>query len=331
MNIPSSCKGIVLSGPEQFKTDTISLPSLKAGQVLVKMAFAPVNPSDLAFLTGNYGLKKAFPVVPGLEGSGLVVASGGGFLANMILNKRVACSAPPTGNGTWAEYMVTDAKSCIALNKNVSLEQAAMFFVNPLTALSFSKQARAAKADLVVLTAADSALAQMILHFMQQAGIPVLGITRKSERVTKLEKNGFTKAISSSESDYLAQVKAFSKSYRKVMFFDALGGGQTPYAILNALPDKSQMVIYGRLDFNEPQFAPQEILFKENVVKGYWLSKEMARKNLFSILMDVRKVQNMLSASFETQIQKTVPLEDLSKGLEMYTSHMSAGKVLLAF
>ncbi len=331
MNIPSSAKAIVLSGPETFKVDSIHLPKLQKGKVLVKMAFAPVNPSDLAFLTGNYGLKKAFPVVPGLEGSGVVVASGGGFLANMILNKRVACSAPPTGNGTWAEYMLTDAKNCIKLDKNVSLEQGAMFFVNPLTALSFSKQAKEANADLVVLTAADSALSQMILYFMKKIGVPVLGITRKTERIAYLENKGFEKAISSSENDYLDQIKNFGKKYKKVMFFDAIGGGTIPYAVLNTLPDKTQMIIYGRLEFTDPQFAPQEILFKENVVKGYWLSKEMARKSILSILSDVRKVQGMLKSGFETQINQTISIDDLQKGLELYTSHMSAGKVLLAF
>jgi NADPH:quinone reductase len=72
-------QAIVLHGPENFKLENLALPKLRKGEVLVKMAFAPINPSDLAFLTGNYGLKKPFPVVPGLEGSGTVVASGGGF------------------------------------------------------------------------------------------------------------------------------------------------------------------------------------------------------------------------------------------------------------
>jgi NADPH:quinone reductase len=331
MNIPQTCNAVVLNGPSDFSNGQITLPSLKKGEVLVKMAFTPVNPSDLAFLTGNYGLKKAFPVVPGLEGSGTVIASGGGFLANNVLNKRVACSAPAAGNGTWAEYMITDGNKCIALKPEVSLEQGSMFFVNPLTALSFSKQAKKTNADLVVLTAADSALAKMILFFMKNAGIPVLGIVRKPERTAPLETEGFKKVISSSDSDFQNNVKAFTKGYRNVMFFDALGGGSLSYSLLNALPDKAQMVIYGRLDLTEPGFSPQDILFKENIIRGYWLSKEAGRKSLIEILLDVRKVQKMLTSGFETKIQDTVGIADIAEGLDKYVKNMSAGKVLLKF
>jgi NADPH:quinone reductase len=331
MNIPQTCNAVVLTGPNDFKTAQITIPNLQKGQVLVKMAFAPVNPSDLSFLTGNYGLKKAFPVVPGLEGSGTVIASGGGFLANNVLNKRVACSAPTSGNGTWAEYMVTDANKCIALKPEVSLEQGAMFFVNPLTALSFSNQAKKANADLVVLTAADSALARMVLYFMNSAGIPVLGIVRKAERIKPIENEGFKKAISSSDPAFLSQIRDYTKGFKNVLFFDALGGGNTPYGVLNALPDKTQMVIYGRLELNQPSFAPQEILFKENTVRGYWLSKEAGRKSLIQILLDVRKVQKMLISGFETRIQNTISMDKIHDGLNQYSTNMSDGKVLLKF
>ena len=36
------------------------------------MIAAPINPSDLAFMKGHYGIKKALPVVPGMEGVGLI-------------------------------------------------------------------------------------------------------------------------------------------------------------------------------------------------------------------------------------------------------------------
>jgi NADPH:quinone reductase-like Zn-dependent oxidoreductase len=35
------------------------------GQVLVRIAAAPCNPSDLVFMQGFYGVKKALPAVPG--------------------------------------------------------------------------------------------------------------------------------------------------------------------------------------------------------------------------------------------------------------------------
>ena len=83
------------------------VPRPGRGQVLVKIEAAPCNPSDLVFLQGKYGILKKLPSVPGWEGSGTVVASGGGFIARYLKNKRVACSVQGDCNGTWAEYLLT--------------------------------------------------------------------------------------------------------------------------------------------------------------------------------------------------------------------------------
>ncbi|MDQ3805658.1 MAG: alcohol dehydrogenase catalytic domain-containing protein, partial [Acidobacteriota bacterium] len=110
------------------------VPRPGRGEVLVRMAAAPVNPSDLMFVRGMYGQRKRLPVVPGFEGSGVVVAAGGGLMARYLKGRRVACAAPFDGDGTWAEYMSAPAAQCIPLRKGVELEHAASMIVNPFTA-----------------------------------------------------------------------------------------------------------------------------------------------------------------------------------------------------
>jgi NADPH:quinone reductase len=329
MNIPKTMKAISLTGPNTWQNIELPVPIPAKGQVLIKMAFSPINPSDLAFLTGNYGLKKAFPVVPGLEGSGEVIKSGGGFLANNLVGKRVACTAPATGNGTWAEYMVTDFTKCVKLNSEVNLQQGAMLFVNPLTALSFIKKAKKQKNDLIVFTAAGSALAQMVVNQAQIAGLPVLGIVRKTNMVSSLTKTGFKKVLSTDSDSFLEDLQKFTLNYKNVIFFDAIGGGALPYEILKTLPENSQMIIYGRLELAEADFQPQEILFRQSKIEGYWLSKEALKKSILEILLDVRKIQKMIKNGFETNINQVIKLSEINAGLKTYTENMSAGKVLI--
>jgi len=323
-------KALLLTGPNTWEITEIPTPTPAKGQVLVKMAFAPVNPSDLSFLTGNYGLKKPFPVVPGLEGSGTVVASGGGFLANRLLNKRVACTAG-SGNGTWAEYMLTDAGKCIDIPDSIDQQQASMLFVNPLTAISFIKQAKNFGANAIVISAAGSALAKMVLYHTQKAGIPVIGVIRNISGKTKLKSAGFEEIFSLSEDNVFEELKEFSKKYKKIIYFDAVSGGDIPYKILNALPDNSKMVIYGRLDLNPTEMQPQNLLFKQNIIEGYWLSKELKDKSILNVLLDISKIKKMLKSGFETQIQGVFDLENAQKAIDAYTQNMSAGKVLLKF
>ena len=54
----------------------IETPVLESGQVLVEMAMAPVNPSDLHFLKGEYGQPRIQGKPAGFEGVGTVVAAG---------------------------------------------------------------------------------------------------------------------------------------------------------------------------------------------------------------------------------------------------------------
>jgi NADPH:quinone reductase len=327
--LPTEMKAILLEGPNDWKLETIPIPQPKKGQVLIKMAYSPINPSDMAFLIGNYGLKKAFPVVPGLEGSGAVVASGGGFLANRLMNQNVACTAPNSGNGTWAEYMLTDASKCIKLKSQINLAQGAMLFVNPLTALAFSKMAKKHQADLIVFSAANGALGRMVLYFAKKIGVPVLGLVRKPEHIHDLTQKGFSHGLCTTSTDFIETLKAHTKSFKKVIFFDAIGGGSLPYTILNALPDQTRMVIYGRLDAQPADFSPQNILFKQNILQGYWLSKEAQKKSLFQILLDVNVVQRMLTDGFETEIAQILSLENLKQGLDLYKASMSSGKIVL--
>jgi NADPH2:quinone reductase len=107
--------------------------------VLVRIAASPINPSDLMTVQGLYGVGWTFPLIPGLEGSGRVVAEGGGLLARFLKGRPVACVADK--QGLWAEYAVTKAARCLALPGDMPLGPAAMSFVNPLTASRLSDRA----------------------------------------------------------------------------------------------------------------------------------------------------------------------------------------------
>jgi NADPH:quinone reductase-like Zn-dependent oxidoreductase len=129
-------KAIILNeygDPPTIECNDIQLPKPAQDEVLVKIAIAPINPSDLIFIGGKNPSARPLPSAPGFEGSGTVVESGGGDLADQLLNQNVACRAMPDRGGTWAEYVVTKADRCIPLLPHVSLEQGAMLLVNPMT------------------------------------------------------------------------------------------------------------------------------------------------------------------------------------------------------
>jgi len=76
---------------------------------------AVINPSDTYMMAGKYNGTYQYPLTPGSEGCGTVVAYGGGWTAWWLMGKRVAfvrClekAGKFKVGGTYAEYAITNA------------------------------------------------------------------------------------------------------------------------------------------------------------------------------------------------------------------------------
>ncbi len=335
-NIPKKMTAVILK--ESGSTPIISeidVPKPGPGEVLVKMHASPINPSDLAFLAGKYGIKKPYPVVPGLEGSGVVVDAGKGILPRLWKGKKVACVAAPEYNGCWAEYMLTKAAMCVPLNKNVSLDQGAMMFVNPMTALAFfdvfdNIPNPLKKKRGIINTAAASALGRMIIKLGKAKGIPVISVVRRDAQVELLKSEGTEYILNSSEESFEGELKELSHNLNANVIFDAVGGDLVQ-KLLNAAPNGSTLFIYGRLSPDVCEILPGDLIFTGNKIEGFWLTDWLKKKSFIQNINNIRKIQSLIGNELGTKIYKTFPPEQIEEALETYKNNMSEGKVLIKF
>jgi NADPH:quinone reductase-like Zn-dependent oxidoreductase len=116
----------------------VPVPEPGRGEVRVRMLASPVNPSDLLEIRGQYSARPTLPATPGHEGVGIVEAAGGGMLPRLLVGKRVAVLNRKTGN--WCEQTIIPARQAIPLPKDLPIEQAAMFFINPATAYVMTRR-----------------------------------------------------------------------------------------------------------------------------------------------------------------------------------------------
>lgn len=296
------------------------------GQVLVRMAAAPVNPSDLMFIRGLYGFKKKLPVVPGFEGSGVVVA-GGGLLGRALVGRRVACAALTSGDGTWAEYMVTSANLCMPLRRQVNAEQGATMLVNPLTAWALMERARVDQHRAVVQTAAASALGRMILRLGQRFAIPVVNVVRRKEQADLLRQLGAGHVVDSSDPQFDKVLRDLCCDLSATLAFDAVAGEMSG-RLLRAMPRGGRVLVYGALSLQACQVDPASLIFEGKRLEGFWLSDWLRRKSLVGRIRIASRIQALLARDLKTEVQARVALEDAARGLEQYVGNMTAGKVL---
>lgn len=66
-----------------------------------------------------------------------------------------------------AEYCVTDVRSVIPLNDQITLEQGAALFVNPLTALGMVDRIKELRVKSVIITAAASQISRMLIKLCE--------------------------------------------------------------------------------------------------------------------------------------------------------------------
>ena len=328
---PATMRALVLHAYEVGSYASLTLEQLptphpRRGEVLVSMTASPINPSDLASLQGLYGVPKALPVVPGIEGCGVVVKAGSGYLARRLLGKRVACAAG-AGDGAWADYMVAPARQCSPLPDSVSDEQGAMRIVNPYTAWAHLTIARQAGARAIVQTAAASALGRMVIRLAQLRGVQVINIVRRDEQVEALRALGAKHILNSETADFDGQLRDLCHQLNVRLAFDAVAGAMTA-RLLSALPPEGRVVVYGGLAGELTTLNPGELIFNQRRVEGFYLARWIAHQNQLALLTMQRQLYKLGDLT-HAAIQVRAPLEDAQRALATYEANMSAGKVLL--
>jgi len=328
MTMPQTMKAVFQDAPNShLYVKEIPVPQPEQGQVLVKMHASPINPSDLSALQGTYAHKPIYPFIPGIEGSGTVISSGGGIIANMRKGKFVALNADK--QGTWAEYVVTSAMNCIPM-KGFDKDTASMLIVNPFSAVALLSLIEKHKTNHVISTAAASVLGKMIQHLCRERGIEVLNVVRRNEQVEELKKQGAELVLNSSDEDSEEQFARIIKAFKNPVVVDAVGGNLASN-IIKYLPEKSHFYSYARLSEEDFSVNPRDILQREITINGFYLSHYMKSLSLPKVLSVIKDAKKLMKTVAKPVIAETFSFEEAQKAVNQYKGNMSEGKVLLKF
>jgi len=315
-------------GEENLKVVEVPIPKPRSGQVLIKVDSSPINPSDIAFVKGVYGVRKPLPTIPGFEGSGKVVATGGGFMSWGLMGKNVAFVTNNKLDGAWAEYVVTDAMTCVKTGDN-DVEAASCSFVNPLTVLAFLDVIKTGGHKAVIHTAAASSLGKMLVRMMQDQGIPLINVVRRQEQVDMLKELGAEHVLNQTDEDFCKQLAALSKELDATICFDAVCGdllGQ----IFNNMPKNGIIYVYGQLSMKGGAgISGGDLISKNKKIHGFWLTVYLKNKGIWSKMGLISTVQKLLGSTLSTTIANRFDLGHVPEAFYYYKKHMSAGKVLI--
>src|SRR5262250_2988317 len=160
-------------GPEVLKLEEVPTPKPAAGQVLVRIRAAGVNPYDTYMRAGTYALKPPLPYTPGSDGAGVVEAVGES-VKRVKQGDRVYTARTLTG--AYAEYALALEEQVHPLPANIDFKQGAGIWVPYGTAyhaLYHSAEAHASETALV--HGASGGVGIAALQIARAMGLKVLG------------------------------------------------------------------------------------------------------------------------------------------------------------
>ncbi|MEP2783428.1 MAG: NAD(P)H-quinone oxidoreductase [Pseudoruegeria sp.] len=108
-------------GPDVLQMGERPVPSPKAGEILIRLAYAGVNRPDALQRAGMYAPPPTASDLPGLEGAGEIVALGAG-VSGVSVGDQVCALLP---GGGYAEYVACPAAHALPVPKGLDLKQAA--------------------------------------------------------------------------------------------------------------------------------------------------------------------------------------------------------------
>lgn len=331
----------------------IAEPEPGPGQVKVKMLYSPINPSDfINTIEGtyhqavgraiwNYGKAEseytidpagerrlpALPHVPGLEGVGIVVAAGAGAYPRFLLNKRVLVIGGARGN--WQQFNVVDTRQALPVSKGISDEQAAVSFVNPVTAYAMVREVlRCGKGDVLLQSAGNSELGKMIIRLGRKYGFQTISLIRDAAQEPHLRELGADHVIDISREDLKAAVQRITGGRGVPFALDPIAGSLGS-DMLQCLGLGGRMLVYGTLSAEPLQFPSRDLMTPIAAVEGFFLTNWIGQKSLLKKLSVTRKAAALVrSGELATEISKAFALEDFQEALAEVRKPGNRGKVL---
>jgi NADPH:quinone reductase-like Zn-dependent oxidoreductase len=338
---------ITRNGELRLSLVAVPIPEPANDEVVVEIQAAPINPSDLALLTGTADiatataqgegpdrvltarvphqllayvkgrLDQSLPV--GNEGAGRVVRTGGSPAARALMGRTVAV----LGGATYARYRSAKASTVMALPEGATAADGASAFVNPLTALGMVETMRAEGHTALVHTAAASNLGQMLNRICLADGVGLVNIVRRPDQAALLKDAGAAWVCDSSADGFREHLVEALRATGATLAFDAIGGGRLANDIIAAMEAvastgmeynrygsavRKQVYIYGALDL-----GPTELTRNYGFawgVDGWLLTYFLARASEETRARMRARVLAELKTTFASRYTRTISLAE---------------------
>lgn len=313
----------------------VEKPEIRKGAVLVKLHYAALNHRDLWIKKGQYR-GKSDGLVLGSDGAGVieVVADDVKDLKagdEVVINPSLDWGDNPVaqqaefrilGNpdpGTFAEYILIDARQVYPKPKHLSLKEASALPLAALTAYRalFTRGKVEAEHD-VLITGIGGGVAQFLLQFAHAIGSNIYVTSGKNEKIESAKANGAVEGFIYKEKDWVQRVKNYVPEGFDLIIDSAVGEGFSD--LVEVTKPGGTLVFFGGTAGAFPPIVPAKIFWRQLNILGTTMGHAEEFKAMLSFYEEHK---------LKPVIDKVFPFDKINEAFERMDEGLQVGKIIL--
>jgi L-iditol 2-dehydrogenase len=300
VTVPATMRAVVYRGVNDMRVETVDVPKIGAGELLVKVATCGICGTDLKKIhTGSHSAPRIF----GHEMAGTIVEVGAGVRGFEVgervmtfhhvpcgncyycrkqtptqceLYKKVGVTAgfEPSGGG-FAEYIrvmewIVRGRGVVKIPDHVPFEQAA--FVEPVNTVLKGTRLLNLEQDDTVLVIGQGPIGLMHAVLAARTGARVLTSDLYPERHAIAAKFGLRHPIEASREDVVQRVLAETDGRGADAVVLAVGGNALIKTAMDAVRMGGRVMLFAQTQHGEAVFDPGAVCMDEKTLMGSYSS-----------------------------------------------------------
>jgi len=308
-------------GPEVLKLEEVVTPKPSAGQVLVRIHAAGVNPYDTYMRAGAYAVKPPLPYTPGSDGAGVVEAVGEG-VKKVKRGDRVYTAQ--TVSGAYAEYALALEEQVHPLPEKIDFKQGAGIWVPYGTAYhALHHSAKAHASETVLVHGASGGVGTAAIQIARAMGLKVLGTAGTPKGLEGAKREGAHQVFDHRKAGYQEEILQATGNRGADIILEMLANVNLA-SDTKLLANNGRVVVIGSR--GEVTINPRELMSRRASIRAFTLWAITAAEEADSHAGLFAGFEN---GTLRPVVGKVMPLAEAARAHKEVVEPGSAGKIVL--
>jgi NADPH2:quinone reductase len=305
---------------------TRPVPEPRAGEVLIKVAFAGINRHDCGQRNRGFGPPGATDI-PGLEVAGEVAATGPGVTRWKSGDKVCAL----VNGGGYAQYCIAAETITLPIPERFDLKQAAGLPEALFTAwLNVFMLGRLKSGEWLLVHGGSSGVGTTAIQLARLEGASVVATAGSAEKCALCMKLGASAAINYRDADFVEGTKRATADHGADVILDMVGGSYAKRNVAALATDGRLVHLSGGDGSTEFCVPVAAIMAKRAVVTGSQLRVSPLPLKIEIVRQVTERVWPHLGTKVTPVIHTILPLDQAAAAHALMETSTHLGKILLA-